>query len=213
MDTEKTAREHIFKRRTLLKKASRNAYAFFRLFIVFFGLFIAGLYAATPSIGIALVPDFMIYVFGFDLVLLWLSEMVFRMSQYSSDVYCDDEKCDIAAVKEETPLFIRIALNFPFRGMHLFLVAIWSVISFYYAVLSVIAIVAKTEGIICPDNFLLSFLVVGGAYALDFVAKGVFVFRIPELGKFMARVAGAAIESSDNWFVAFIKNIFRMGLK
>jgi hypothetical protein len=211
MDTEKTAREHVFKRRTLLKKASRNAYAFFRLFVVFFGLFIAGLYAATPSVGLVLVPDFMIYVFGFDLFLLWLSEMVFRMSQYSSDVYCDDEECDITAAKKETPWFIRIALNFPFRGMHLSLVAIWSALSFYYAVLYVIAICTKTEGIICSDNFLLSFLVVGGAYALDYVAKGVFVFKIPELGKFMARVAGVAIESSDNWFIAFIKNIFRMG--
>jgi hypothetical protein len=209
MDTDKTAREYVFKRRTLLKKAARAAYAFYRIAVTFFGVAIAFLYALTPSVGFSLVPDFALYIFMVILGLLWISEIIFRMAQYSSDVYCNGDTCDKVSAAKETPLVIRFGLNFPFRGLHLFLAAIWFGISFYYLILSAIAAPLGTLAILCPENFLFSFYVVSGACALDFLAKGIFIFRIPALGKFMAEVASTALKPKEGWLLSLMGKLFR----
>ena len=208
MDTESDIRAFIFKHRTGLKKTSRASYAFFRIVTTGLGAFLAFLYASTPSVGKIIVPDFALWIFAVILLLLFFSEIVFRMTQYSNDTYCEEGPCDIVAAKKETPWIIRIALNFPFRGLHLTLAAIWTTIGFYYlARWSFVAYYAAggVTAIICPENFILSFLIVGAACVLDFIAKAFSFLRYLKLEKFLAEVVGTALQPADNWLTVFLK--------
>ncbi|TRZ53324.1 hypothetical protein D4R99_01045 [bacterium] len=211
MDKETAARAHVIKHRALLQKAARNAYAFFRFAVTFFGISLAVLYGLTPHIGVILVPDFVLAVFTILLTFLLLSEILFRMVRYSSDVYCEDDPCEKGekCTEEKPSALARFALNFPFRGLHLFLMGIWFFLSLHYLIFSAVVASSGSE-MIFPENFLLSFYIVSGACALDFLAKGIFIFRLPEIGKFVKEVAVAVLQTNEGTVVSFISKAFQL---
>lgn len=202
-----TARAYALKHRNLLKKAARASYGFFRIGVTFFGLTVAILYALTPHIGVMLVPDFALTIFALVLAFLFVSEIIFRMVKYSSDRYSEDDvgdkDCETCKV-EKISCPMHFALNFPFRGLHLFLMGIWFFLSLYYLIFSAVMASVGTAAMVYPENFLLSFYIVSAACALDFLAKGIFIFRVPEIGKFVEEVAIAAIESREGLIASFI---------
>jgi len=214
MDKETAARSHVLKHRDLLKKAARNAYAFFRIAVTFFGINIAVLYGLTPYAGVVLVPDFALTVFTVILAFLLISEILFRMAKYSSEVYCDDDPCEKGEKcnEEKTSALAKFALNFPFRGLHLLLMGIWFVLSLYYLIFS--AVLASSGAVmVYPENFLLSFYIVSGACVLDFLAKGIFIFRLPAVGKFVKEVAVAVLQTNEGLIGTFASKVFQLIFK
>lgn len=215
--SKKTAvHSHIDEHRGKLYRSALIAYAVSRCATIFFGLALAVGYFLTPFSEGPLVPDFALIVFIVILGTLWFSEMVFRLAKYSSDVYvcetCTEEGAgsDKKFIKKQnvkSPLLVRFALNFPFRGIHVFLLGLWFVIAFFYYILYAKAAYAGGVIIFSPENYILSLYIISAACALDLIAKAAFIIKIPELGQFVkdiAELAGAVI-NQDSW----VKNIGR----
>lgn len=200
MNINKDAAVHAYiqKHREDLRMSVRATYGLLRIFLVVYGGIIALGYLYSPFAGKILVPDFSLNIFIALLSILSLSEIVLRMTEYSCEIYTLPEKNGAGGCKKpKDSLLIRFAFwIFPFRGFHRGLLILWFFLSLYYLLLCGLGINGKE--IICPGNFPLSFFTVIGASVFDFISKGLFIFRIPRLGEYVAEFANTAIRSDGN---------------
>jgi len=225
LQRKRSHEKHIHKHRGNLRDLTRTAYGFLRFVIVLYGLATACGYIFSPIVKTVLVPDFAIHIFIPILGILWIAEIVWRMTDYSCEVYSyeyteKEEKCVSGCEaeydetgKEKLPFLYWLATKiFPFRGIHIGLLGTWIGIALYYYFYFVVMSI-QGNSVFLPENFPLSFYIVSGACALDFLAKGIFVLRIPEVGKFFTQIAGMPVQNEKYIFwwslTRFFRAIFR----
>jgi hypothetical protein len=216
MNTDKDNGVHAYiqKHRQELQMSVRATYGLLRIFLVAYGGLLAFGYLYSPFAGKVLVQDFSLDIFIAILAMLSLSEIVLRMTEYSCEIYSlSGETGSGACGKNKDTLLIRFAFwIFPFRGFHRGLLVLWFFLALYYLLLSGLG-----NGSVCPENFPLSFYAVAGAAVFDFISKGLFIFRIPELGGIMTELANTAIRSDGNipakFLDAFLKIFQKLSFK
>lgn len=211
MNEHKSAASHgyIKRHRQELRRSVRATYGLLRFFLVMYGGIIAFFYLYSPFAKKALVSDFSLYIFMVILALLSLCEIALRMTEYSCEIYTLPEADDDEGYgKKNDSVLIRLALRIPFRGIHLYLLVLWFFLALYYLVLSGIGYGEKEA--ICPGNFLLSFYAVAGACVLDFISKGIFIFRIPGLGGYVAEFANTIMYSETNTLAKIMSGFLKI---
>lgn len=200
MNANKNAasRAYIQETRPEVRKSARTAYGLLRIFLVVYGGIIALCFLRAPFYGRTFVPDFALDIFMTILVMLALSEIWLRTTEYSCKKYkLPEENGNENCKKEKDSFLIRFAFwIFPFRGIHMGLLFLWFFLATYYLLLCGLGI--SGEKIMCPENFPLSFFIVAGACIFDFASKGIFIFRIPGLSGLVAEFAETAIRSDGN---------------
>jgi len=212
MKEKKAIHGHIKKHRDNLLDLTRMSYGFLRLIIVIYGTALALGYILSPLVGKILVPIFAVHIFIPVLGVLWFAETVLRMTEYSYEAYpnktiCDEDEC---LKEEKKPAMFRIAFFiFPFKGIHLSLLGTWVFIALYYLVFFALGTYGGYD-VVLPDNFSLSFYVISGACALDYLAKAAFIFMIPEIGEFVTLLAETAVETERRFLPRFMKAFLRL---
>jgi len=220
---EEAVHSHIDEHRTKLYRSAMIAYGISRIAVTFFGLFLAFGYCISPLLGKEVVPEFALIVFIIVLAMLCISEIIFRMSKYSAETYAckeETEKMDGCSTNTLGQLpkpgwVLHTALNFPFRGVHVFLLSVWFNLAFYYYFLWTKAVIAGAPETFISETFLFSFYVVACACVIDLLAKGIFLVRIPKLAEIMkgvAEIAGSVI-NQDGWFSIITKGFLRRVLR
>jgi hypothetical protein len=218
MNTHKGVVTHTYiqKHRRELRVSVRATYGLLRIFLVLYGGVIALFYLLSPFTDRVLMPDVFLNILIAILALLSLCEIALRMTEYSCEIYpLSEEKMDEEYGKNKDSFLTRIALRIPFRGIHLYLLALWFFLAFYYLVLCGIGYGEKE--ITCPENFSLSFYAIAGACVADFISKGIFIFRIPGLGGYVAEFANAIMRTEENTVArimsGFLKIFQKMSFK
>lgn len=197
MNAREEIRPHgyIQKHREKLRNSARITYGFSRFAVFLYGGAIVMLYIYSPIAGEIMVPDFSLEIFAAMLAMLLLSEIVFRMTEYSCENYIILKKTDDEdSAEQKDSILVRLAFWPPLRGVHTYLLVLWFLLAFYYLFLGGVVYGGEKENIF-PGNFPLSFFIVAGACVLDFISKGIFIFRIPGLAGFVAEFTNAAIRS------------------
>lgn len=200
MNTNKDTAMHAYiqKHRQELRMSVRATYGLLRIFLVAYGGIIALGYFYAPFAEKFLIPDSALDIFMATLAMLFLSEIVLRMTEYSCEMYALSGEAGASGCgKGKDPLLVRFAFwIFPFSGIHRGLLILWFFLAGYYLVLCNIGYGGKE--IICPENFPLSFYAVAIACVFDFISKGIFIFRIPGLGGLVAEFTNSALRSDGN---------------